>query len=150
MTLSVDILAETELETPQQLDAGGQKKIPSCQRKIRIPEVSEGTDKEDQGLQTTLSRKQACILTKTVFPSICLSGNEQDCMFARSTRKGGQGWVTGFVTDGGIDRQSEHRHLTPSQHSIFLETNMCTTAYSISEVTCQQGKLQHRLKAFRC
>lgn len=30
MTLSADILAETELETPQQLDAGGQKKIQSC------------------------------------------------------------------------------------------------------------------------
>lgn len=56
MTLSVDILAETELEIPQQLDRGGEKKIQSgggkkiqsCEKKIRIPEVPEGTDKEHQ------------------------------------------------------------------------------------------------------
>lgn len=30
MTLSVDILAEIELEIPQQLDSGGEKKIQSC------------------------------------------------------------------------------------------------------------------------
>lgn len=64
-------------------------------------------------------------------------------MFARSTQKGGRGWVTGFVTDRGINRQSEHQHLTPAQHSIFLESNTCTAAHTISEVTCQQGKWWH-------
>lgn len=45
MTLSADILAEIEVEIPQQLDSGGEKKIQSCWKKIRIP---EGTDKEHQ------------------------------------------------------------------------------------------------------
>lgn len=120
------------------------------QRKIRIWWVPEGTDKEHQQMQTTLSRKQACILTRAVFSDMCLSGNQLDCMFASSAQKGGQGWVTGFATHRGINRQSENQHITPSQHSVFLETNTCTTAYTIAKVTCQQGKLWHHLKAFRC
>lgn len=62
-------------------------------------------------------------------------------MFATLTEKRGWGWVTGFATDRGINRQSEHQHITPSQHSVFLETNTCTTAYTTAEVTCQAREI---------
>lgn len=60
MTLSVDILEEIELEIPQQLDSGGEKKdtklLEEEEKKKRIPEVAEGIDKEHQWCRK-LSRK---------------------------------------------------------------------------------------------
>lgn len=44
---------------------------------MRIPRVPQGTTTKHHWLQTTLPRKQACSITKTVLSSTRLLGNEQ-------------------------------------------------------------------------
>lgn len=48
MTISANILAETELETPRQLDSGGQRKAMKLLEEDKNAEVPEGTDEEHQ------------------------------------------------------------------------------------------------------